>query len=115
MKLADLVTKLNWQVLAGEAFLDKEVTGAYVSDLLSDVIGFASSGQIWLTLQTHKNSIAVASLKDLAAILIVKKLQPDAETLAKAEEEEIPVISCDDDTFEAAGKLYLELSKYGLV
>lgn len=114
MKLSDLVKILNWQVLAGADQLDKEVTGAYVSDLLSDVIGFASKGQIWLTLQTHKNIVAVASLKDLSAILIVKKLQPDADTLAKAIEEEIPIISCADDTFEAAGKLYTELKKNDL-
>ena len=72
MKLTDLVKTLNWQILAGAEFLDKDVTGAYVSDLLSDVIGSASQGQIWLTLQTHKNTIAVASLKDLACCADLK-------------------------------------------
>jgi len=115
MKLSELVKTLNWQVLAGADSLDREVSGAYVSDLLSDVIGFASQGQIWLTLQTHKNSIAVASLKDLAALLIVKNLKPAEDTIAKAEEEGIPLISCTEETFEAAGRLFVELQKNGVV
>ena len=67
MKVRELVEKLNLKVYSGESGLDNEITGGYTSDLLSDVMGFAKDGQIWVTLQTHKNIMAVATLKDLVS------------------------------------------------
>ena len=63
MKVKELVEKLNLKVLSGEKGLDREIDGCYISDLLSDVMGNAMEGNIWITLQTHKNVMAVASLK----------------------------------------------------
>jgi len=77
-----------------------------VSDLLSDVIGNGREGNVWITLQGHHNIVAVASLKDLAAIIIVKGIQPDEETIRKSKQENIPLLSTEDDTFTVAGKLY---------
>ena len=72
MRITEITEKLDLKVLSGHNGLSNEITGGYVSDLLSDVMGNAKEGQIWITLQTHQNIIAVASLKDLAAIIIVK-------------------------------------------
>ena len=55
MKVSDLVKELDLTVYGGESGLDKEVTGGYSSDLLSDVMGNAEEGQVWITLQVHKN------------------------------------------------------------
>ena len=63
MTVKDIIEKLDLQCL-NEANLDAEVTGAYASDLLSDVMGNARSGQVWITMQTHKNVSAIASLRD---------------------------------------------------
>ncbi|HML84675.1 MAG TPA: serine kinase [Bacteroidales bacterium] len=101
MKLKDIVEKLNLTVVAGIEGLDKEVTGGYTSDLLSDVMGNAESGMIWITLQTHKNVMAIASLKDMAAVLLVKGLQPEP-----AMAEGITILSTDLSAFEMSGKLY---------
>jgi hypothetical protein len=38
MTLNDLVKEFNLEVKAGAGFLDREVAGGYVSDLLSDVL-----------------------------------------------------------------------------
>ena len=65
MKVQELVDKLGLKVLAGAQGLDREIDGCYISDLLSDVMGNAMEGNIWITLQTHKNVMAVASLKEL--------------------------------------------------
>ncbi len=54
MKVKELVEKLNLKVLSGEKGLDREIDGCYISDLLSDVMGNAMEGNIWITLQTHK-------------------------------------------------------------
>jgi hypothetical protein len=80
MTVATLAKALNLKVLSGSNGLNKPVTDGYVSDLLSDVMGNATEGTIWITLQTHKNVVAVASLKDISAVILVKGLQPDADT-----------------------------------
>ena len=110
MKVFELIEKFGLKVFSGKAGLENEISGAYVSDLLSDVMGFARENQVWITLQTHRNVIAIASLKDLAAVILVKGLQPDAETLKHSEEEGIPLLGTEMDTFKMAGKLYAELN-----
>ena len=106
MKVAELVEKLGLKVFSGEKGLLNEVNDGYVSDLLSDVMGNADSGMIWVTLQTHKNVMAIASLKDLAAVVLVKGLVPDEDMAAQSELENIPVLGTDYQTFELAGKLH---------
>jgi len=105
------VNKLELTVFSGEKGLDRQVTGGYASDLLSDVMGRADTGQIWLTLQTHKNVMAVASLKDLAAVILVNGHKPDANTAGQSNEEDIPVLGTTMPAFELSGKLYEMISK----
>lgn len=111
MTVQEIANKLNLTVLSGHNLLEKEVTGAYCSDLLSDVMGNAREGNLWITLQVHKNIIAVASLKDLAAIILVKGLRPDAETLKLSETENIIVLSTSKPAFIIAGQLYELIEK----
>ncbi len=111
MKISDVATTLGLELISGSQGLSREVKGCYVSDLLSDVMGNAAEGEIWITLQTHQNIIAVASLKDLAGIILVKGLVPEAETIEKSNSAGIPVLSIDLDTFTIAGKLYELLKK----
>jgi len=106
MKITDIITGLNLKVVSGHNGLSNEITGGYVSDLLSDVIGNAAEGQIWITLQTHQNIIAVGSLKDISAIIIVKGLVPEADTIEKSNIENIPLLSTELDTFNIAGRLF---------
>jgi hypothetical protein len=106
MKLMDLVKELSLEVKSYEEGLKKDVTGGYVSDLLSDVMANGKEGNIWITLQTHMNILAVASLKGIAGIIIVNKRQLPEETLQKAETEKITVLTTPLPAFEAAGKFY---------
>ncbi len=106
MTLKRIIEELNLKIVGGENGLNNKVTGCYVSDLLSDVMGFADEGEIWITLQTHINVMAIASLKDLAAIILVKGFEPEADTLQKSNEENIPILITEDNTFDVAGKLY---------
>jgi predicted transcriptional regulator len=111
MRTTEIIEKLELRLLSGNVSLTDEVTGGYVSDLLSDVMGNAGEGQIWITLQTHQNIIAVASLKDLAAIIIVKGLVPEKDTIEKSKLENIPVLSTSLDTFTITGRLFELLKK----
>jgi serine kinase of HPr protein (carbohydrate metabolism regulator) len=106
MNVSELVQKLKLKVICGANGLDNEISGGYTSDLLSDVMGHANEGQIWITLQTHKNVMAIASLKELAAIILVKGNQPEEDTLLQSEKENIPILGTDDEAFEISGKLY---------
>lgn len=106
MNVSAIVEKLSLRVFGGNKGLANDVTGGYTSDLLSDVMGHANAGAIWVTLQTHKNVAAIASLKEVAAVVFVKGYEPDADTLAQANEEGIPLLGTNDNTFEINGKLY---------
>ncbi|MBO7648234.1 MAG: serine kinase, partial [Bacteroidales bacterium] len=70
------------------------------------VMGFAQEGNVWVTLQTHKNVIAIASLKELACVVLVKGNKPDDDMLEQAKDEGIPVLGTNEQTFEVAGKIY---------
>ena len=106
MKVSDIVKELDLTIYSGESGLDKEVTGGYSSDLLSDVMGNAEEGQIWITLQVHKNIMAVAMLKDIAAIIMVKGLIPEDDVKEVSNEKEIPILGTSLDAFSLAGKIY---------
>ena len=106
MTVKEITDKLGLKVYTEGVTLDGQVKGGYVSDLLSDVMGHASEGEVWITLQSHLNVIAIASLKELAAVILVKDLQAGKDVLAKAQEEGIPVLGSGETTFEVAGILY---------
>jgi len=106
MKVNKIVEKLGLKVFSGEKGLEKEITGGYVCDLLSDVMGHADQGNIWITLQTHKNVMAIASLKDLAAVVVVKGFEPEKDAIEKSNEEGIPILGTDLESFEITGKIY---------
>ena len=106
MKISEIITKLQLKVLSGQDRLEEEVTGGYVSDLLSDVIANSKEGILWITLQIHQNIIAVAKLKDLAGIIVINNREPDEETLKKAKEENVPILCSGEMAFEISGKLY---------
>ncbi len=106
MTVKEMAQTLELKVLAGEGGLEKKIIGGYTSDLLSDVMGYADAGYVWITLQTHKNVMAIASLKELAAVILVKGFEPDADTVELAEQEDIPILSTTEQAFELSGRLY---------
>lgn len=106
MKIRELVTMLNLKVYGGEGGLEAEIQHGYTSDLLSDVMGNAAQGDLWITLQTHKNVIAIASLKDLSAVLLINNNKPEPDMLEQAIEEGIPVLGTSLKSFEISAKIY---------
>lgn len=110
MNLTELIEKCDLKVVNSIFEPEAEITGGYSGDLLSDVIANAKKSNIWITMQTHLNIIAVASLKELSAIIIVmdKDIQNDA--LGKATEEKITILKTDMTAFQISGKMY----EYGI-
>ncbi|MBI5740961.1 MAG: serine kinase [Nitrospirae bacterium] len=106
MKLGDIINDVSLDVKTCNVCLDSVITGAYVSDLLSDVMANAKDGNVWITLQTHLNIVAVASLKGVKGIIIVNSRRVDEAVLKKAEEEGVAIMVTPLSAFEVAGKVY---------
>ncbi len=105
MTLREVVERLGLKVCCGGEHLEREVTGGYAGDLLSDVVANSQEGDIWITLQAHENAVAVASLRDLAGIVFVGGREPDEDTARRASARGIPLLSSSQRTFELIGRL----------
>ena len=106
MKVREIAKHLDLQPAAGIKGLDQEVGGGYCGDLLSDVMANAGRADLWLTIQSHQNIVAVAVLRELTGIILVNGRVPDEETKSKAEEEGIPILLSSLPAFELAGRLH---------
>ena len=106
MKLSRIIEKLQLEIRTGANRLDVDVTRGYASDLMSDVMANANEGDLWVTLQIHQNIVAVAVMRSLAGIILVNGREPDAETIRKAEAEEVPIMISTMPTFELVGNLF---------
>ncbi len=106
MNLESIVQALHLKVRSGQEKLAAEVRGGYVGDLLSDVMANSREGDLWITRQIHQNIVAVASLRDLAGIVLVRGAEPAQDTLEKALKEKIPILVSDLSAFETAGMVY---------
>ena len=106
MTVKDLVDKFGLAVAAGESGLDREVIDGYCGDLLSEIMGNAPTGCTWITVQGHQNIVAVAVLRDMAAIIISGGQAPDDETIKKADKEGIPILLWPKSSFSLAGRLF---------
>ena len=113
IKLSEITKLLNLNVICGKDHLEKDIDGGYVSDLLSDVMANSKKNGIWITLQCHPNIVAVAALKWLSGIIIINVRTPEEETINKAENEKIPILTSELPAFELVGQLY-ELGISGL-
>jgi predicted transcriptional regulator len=104
--VAQAVEALGLGVAAGGERLETPIAGAQVCDLLSYVMAQGRAGQMWITVQTHPNIVAVAALHGLSGVLIAGGFAPDEETLARAEEEDLPLLTSAEAAYTLAGKLY---------
>lgn len=103
--LTEVIAALDARVIGG-AELDGMVCGAQVCDLLSHVMARGREGQVWITIQTHPNVVAVAALARLAAVILAHDMQPEEETIMRAEDEGIPLLLTAAGAYTVAGKLY---------
>jgi hypothetical protein len=106
MNIKELVKKFGLKILTEIYEPDREISGCYSGDLLSDVIANAHKDNIWITMQTHLNIVAVAGLKELAAIIIVMNRLPDKDTIDKAKEERITILGSGLTSYQTGGKIF---------
>jgi len=106
MNVAEAVQRIEGALMAARSSVEREIQGGYASDLLSDVMANSREGDIWITMQKHVNVVAVAQLNGLAAIVLVNGRSPEPDTVTRAEEIGIPIISTPLQAFDVIGILY---------
>ncbi len=106
MRIRDWIGQIDARLVAGGSGLEREIRGGYCGDLLSDVMANAGEGALWLTIQSHKNIVGVAVLRELAGIVLANGRMPDEDTKAKADEEGIPILVTPRTAYETAGLLF---------
>ncbi len=107
MRLSEIADELGLEILHGSP--DCEVTGAYTSDLLSDVMAHAEEGDVLITIQAHNNTVAVASHVESPAIIICNN-RPIAESMTRAaSEHDIVLCRTELNQFRVSGIIYAAL------
>ena len=85
---------------------DREISGVYISDMVSDVIANAKAGNLLVTVQIHNNVIAAANLVDIAGIVVTQGKSPAEDVIKMAEKAEITLFTTDLNRWQMATKLY---------
>ena len=105
MTIRELAQAIGAEIHQNE-FEDTILTGAYTSDLLSDVMGNAKDGGALITIQAHKNTVAVATLVNISVIVICNSRPLPEDMLEAAKDEGIAVIRTQENQFTVSGKIY---------
>ena len=84
MTVKELAESLDYKIITGGKGLENEVTGCYCGDLLSWVMGRAPADCVWITVMSNTNVVAVASLADVACVIIAEGAELDADALDRA-------------------------------
>ena len=105
MTIREIAAALGAEICQGE-FEDTVLTGAYTSDLLSDVMANAKDGGALITIQAHKNTVAVATLVNISVIVICNSRPLPEDMLEAAGEEGIAVIRTKENQFTVSGRIW---------
>lgn len=106
MKIDEVIDLLDLTIAAGTTEMSEPITGGYASDLLSNVMGQAEPGMIWVTMQGHQNIAAVASLIGLAAVVVAGDAPIEEDTLVKAQKNDVLLLKTKLSAYDVIGKLY---------
>lgn len=110
LSVEELKNQLLLEVVAGKDNMSNIINGVYIGDLLSWVMAHIKKEDVWITIQTNMNVIAVAALGEASCIIIAENAEIEEGTLLKADEEGIPLLRSPLSAYELAVKIdsYLE-------
>jgi serine kinase of HPr protein (carbohydrate metabolism regulator) len=111
MTIREIAAALGAEICQDE-FEDTELSGAYTSDLLSDVMANAKDGGALITIQAHKNTVAVATLVNISVIIICNSRPLPPDMLEAAKDEGIAVILTKENQFTVSGKIWEMLREH---
>ena len=104
MRTADFVSKagLKWFVKADE---EQEIKGGYCGDLLSWVMSKAKCADAWITIMSNINTLAVASLCEVACIVLADDVEPEESVVKTAQAKCINIVGSEKPAYELACEL----------
>lgn len=86
-----------------------EISKVFCCDLLSVAMGKASENCAWITVMGNRNALAVASLADVACIVLAEGATMDTACLEQAEKVGISIFQTELPVFEAGLLIYDQL------
>lgn len=101
MTVKELAEKLSFTVRALPDG-DREISGVYIGDLLSWVMGRAGADEAWITIMSNRNIVAVATLADTACILLAEGVVPDDGVAQLAAEKGVNLLTSPHSAYETA-------------
>ena len=105
MTVKEVLELIEAKDMTPETDKNTEVSCGYTCDLLSWVMAHGTAGMAWVTVQTHMNVIAVASLMEMAAVIIPEGIEMEAPSLEKANDEGICVLQTGLTAYEICARL----------
>ena len=110
MLISELASALGLETAQG-AFADRAISSGYASDLLSDVMANAKADSVLVTVQAHKNAVAVASLVGIAAIIVCNSRPLPEDMIEAARSVGVAVFRSAESAFEVSGRLWSALKR----
>ncbi|MFO7657183.1 MAG: hypothetical protein R6W78_08955 [Bacteroidales bacterium] len=106
MKIDEVAKLINGKIVSGTAYSDKELSHAFASDLMSDVLTLDSADILLITGLTNMQTIRTAEMADIAAIAFVRNKKPTKEMIELAKEGNIVLIESPSSMFNVCGQLH---------
>ena len=106
MTIKEFIELTGATLVTPEADVSREITCGYACDLLSWVMSHGAAGMAWVTVQTHMNVVAVATLMDMAAVVAPEGIAFEADVIAKAQEEGIALLQSGRTAYTLCGMMY---------
>lgn len=106
LKLSEIATILNADVVSGKEYLDREVKAVFASDLMSDVLTIDSVNLLLLTGLVNVQTIRTSEMSDIQNIILVRNKQATAEMIKMAEENQMVVMQCAYSMYKSCGLLF---------
>lgn len=105
MTVKELAKKLDLELAAGAGGMEREVSGCYIGDLMSLAMSKLSENNVWLTIQTNVNTVAVSVLCESACVIVCDGQHPDETAINRADAESVPLLVTEKGAYEIASKL----------
>jgi hypothetical protein len=106
MKIAEIAGITNGRVICGDELLDHEITHAFSSDLLSDVLTVNRVGILLITGVANLQTIRTAEMAEVMCILLVRNKRASQEMIGLAKNLGLVILESPGSMFAASGKLY---------
>lgn len=112
MTIKEMMETMGLRLVAGtEEMLDREITGVYCCDLISHAMAKLDSGNIWITVHTNLNVVAVASLTDAACVVVPENIEIEEQSVNRANEKQVIMLSSDKTAAELAFEILSRIRK----